>query len=96
MKYLKLLFIVGLLITISCIDEPCPDVYDPVCTPDRTQYGNDCEARNAGVKEYTSCFDECFLEEYSPVCGSDGITYPNACYAGREGIDEYTEGECTN
>ena len=51
----KLLLIVGLLITISCIDEPCNDVYDPVYTPDGTQYGNDCEARNAGVKEYTSC-----------------------------------------
>ena len=92
----KLLLIVGLLITISCIDEPCNDVYDPVCTPDGTKYGNDCEARNAGAKEYTSCFDECYLEEYSPVCGSNGITYPNACYAGREGIDEYTVGECTN
>ena len=51
----KLLLIAGLLITFSCIDEPCADVYDPVCTPDGTQYGNDCEARNAGVKEYTSC-----------------------------------------
>ena len=51
----KLLLITGLLITFSCIDEPCADVYDPVCTPDGTQYGNDCEARNAGVKEYTSC-----------------------------------------
>ena len=51
----KLLLLAGLLITFSCIDEPCADVYDPVCTPDGTQYGNDCEARNAGVKEYTSC-----------------------------------------
>ena len=51
----KLLLIAGLLITFSCIDEPCADVYDPVCTPDGTQCGNDCEARNAGVKGYTSC-----------------------------------------
>ena len=51
----KLLLLAGLLITFSCIDEPCADVYDPVCTPNGTQYGNDCEARNAGVKEYTSC-----------------------------------------
>ena len=53
----KLLLLSGLLITFSCTDEPCADVYDPVCTPDGTQYSNDCEARNARAKEYTSCIN---------------------------------------
>ena len=55
MKYSILILIA--LITFSYLDEACPDVYDPVCTPDGTQYGNDCEARNAGAKEYTSCIN---------------------------------------
>ena len=52
MKYSILILIA--LITFSCLDEACPDVYAPVCAPDGTKYGNDCEARNAGVKNYIS------------------------------------------
>jgi hypothetical protein len=62
MKYPVLILIA--IITFSC-DEPCPNVYAPVCTPDGTQYDNDCEARNAGVKNYISCFDDLVCtEEY--------------------------------
>jgi hypothetical protein len=33
----------------------CPDVYDPVCTPDGRKFSNSCYATLAGYTEYTKC-----------------------------------------
>jgi len=41
---------------LSCTkQEPCPEIYRPVCSPDGTKFENACKAENAGVKEFSLC-----------------------------------------
>ncbi|MCB0598928.1 MAG: hypothetical protein KDD28_32955, partial [Phaeodactylibacter sp.] len=70
----------------------CIALYEPVCTPNGTEYGNACYAECDGVTDYEPC---CICPAfYDPVCGSDGEEYPNACEADCAGVT-WTPGPCT-
>ena len=62
MKKLYILLFISVLISWGCEDtkdEDCPAIYAPVCDSDGVTYGNDCYARNEGVKEWTQGECDC-------------------------------------
>ena len=105
-KHLPLLLFIGLAFWGSEYkDDDCPAIYALVCGSDGVTYGNDCYARNDGIKEWTlgecNCIDESKVsddfncsEEYQPVCGCDRLIYDNDCVAENAGVSDWTEGEC--
>lgn len=85
----------------------CYTVDAPVCGSDGNTYGNDCEARCAGVDVVHDGPCDTTTEppvvpgegtvcttEWEPVCGEDGETYGNRCEAKRAGVDVAYDGEC--
>lgn len=96
-----------------CIDpeqptgNPCSAVFDPVCGCDGVEYGNDCEAFEAGVTSWTpgpcdnvGCIDpnqptgNSCIDVFDPVCGCDGVEYGNECEAFESGVTTWDPGPC--
>lgn len=100
----------------DCMDEtkrkndPCPDIYSPVCGCNGNTYSNKCTAQNAGVLKWekgacpdkSACVDESKIKMdpcpdlYSPVCGCNDKTYSNKCLAENAGVLKWEKGPCAN
>lgn len=78
------------------VDEPCADVWEPVCGRDGVTYPNACVARQEGVAVANrgECEDDCRLDRnvrcevmcdcpriWEPVCDAAGNVYANRCFA---------------
>ena len=61
---------------VEC-DCGCDAVYDPVCTPDGTEYSNSCIAECEGVFNYIDCIEPCLLSQQQWL--QDTLLSPTLC-----------------
>lgn len=87
-------FIIGECIAPKCV---CQQKFAPVCANGR-QYGNECNARCAGVTVFSpgACKEQkvCSCpatDNYEPVC-SGGLIYASSCIAKCHGITDFKNG----